>query len=228
MTAARALAWCLPLLGLLAGSASQAATVVLDTGHSATKPGARSPNGYQEYAYNRQLTDLIAGFLTDAGVTVIRPEGPNLSLQARTRLTPQADLFVSIHHDSIPQEWIDQGRRKEFAGFAVFVSGKNTFEQKSIVCGKSIGTALVHAGERPSLYHATPMKGENRPVIDHARGLHRFDDLIVLKTARSPAVLVEAGVIAHPEEEIRLADRRVAETLGRAIVKGILGCIGRG
>lgn len=186
-----------------------------------------SPNGFQEYAYNRQLADLIATYLHEAGVVVIRPEGDPLSLKARTRLTGKADLFVSIHHDSIPQEWIDQGRRREFAGFSVFVSAKNPFPDESTLCGKSIGAALVRSRERPSLYHATPIKGENRPLLDKDRGLHRFDDLVVLKTAQSPAVLVEAGVIANPDEEIRLANRRVAADLGGAIVQGILGCLTR-
>lgn len=227
MNPASALFRALSLAGALLGSVGHSATVVLDTGHSVSKPGALSPNGYQEHAYNRQLTDLIATSLKEAGAVVLRPEGKNLSLQDRTRLTGQADLFVSIHHDSIPQAWIDQGRRREFAGFSVFVSAKNPFPGESVRCGKSIGAALVRSGERPSLYHATPIKGENRPLLDKERGLHRFDDLAVLKTARSPAVLVEAGVIANPEEEIRLADKHVAGVLSRAITQAILECLAR-
>ena len=54
------------------------------------------------------------------------------------------------------------------------------------------------AGEKPSLYHAEPIAGENRPLLDRRLGVHRFDGLAVLKTATMPAVLVEAGVIVNP------------------------------
>lgn len=215
------------LLGWLLASCSQAITVVLDTGHSKDRPGALSASGYQEYAYNQQLADLVWQNLTKAGVEVIRPIGSKLALIDRTKLTEGAALFVSIHHDSIQQEWIDDGRREEFSGFAVFVSRKNKHFVQSAACGKSVGTALVRSGEKASLYHSTPVKGENRPILDKERGLHQFDDLIVLKTAKSPAILVEAGVIANPGEEIRLADPRTAGLIGQAIAYGVIQCLNK-
>ena len=59
------------------------------------------------------------------------------------------------------------------------------------------------AGEKPSLYHAEPIAGENRLALDRRLGVHRFDGLAVLKTATMPAVLVEAGVIVNPDDEAR-------------------------
>ncbi|EKG33951.1 N-acetylmuramoyl-L-alanine amidase [Pseudomonas avellanae BPIC 631] len=122
------------------------------------------------------------------------------------------------------QSWIDAGRRREFKGYSIFVSTLNPHYQQSLACAKAIGEKLLAAGETPSLYHVTPIKGENRPFIDQRLGIHRFDDLIVLKTAPMPAVLVEAGVIANPDEEPRLQDPATIAKIAKAISQGVMAC----
>jgi N-acetylmuramoyl-L-alanine amidase len=61
-------------------------------------------------------------------------------------------------------------------------------------------------------------------LLDQRLGIHRFDDLIVLKTAPMPAVLVEAGVIANPGEETRLRNPATIARIAQAISKGIEAC----
>ena len=151
-------------------------------------------------------------------------DGREIALAERPNAEPKADFFISIHHDSIQQAWIDAGRRREFKGYAIFVSELNPHYEQSLACAKAIGERLLAAGETPSLYHATPIKGENRPLIDKRLGIHRFDDLVVLKTASMPAVLVEAGVIANPDEERRLADSATIAKLANAISQGVVDC----
>ncbi|WP_341676703.1 N-acetylmuramoyl-L-alanine amidase [Niveibacterium sp. SC-1] len=201
--------------------------VALDAGHTPLRPGAVSPGGRIEYRFNRDLSDALAQHLQKQGVPVVRTaaEGEEIELRQRTQVAPQAELFVSIHHDSIQQAWIDAGRRKEFSGYSLFVSEKNPAYDRSLRCAKAIGARMQAAGEHPSLYHATPIAGENRPLIDAALGIHRFDDLVVLKTATMPAVLVEAGVIANPDEEVRLARPETQERLAEAIAQGIHDCL---
>lgn len=77
------------------------------------------------------------------------------------------------------------------------------------------------AGFTPSLHHAEPIKGENRPIIDAKLGVLRFDGLIVLKSARIPALLLEAGVIAHPEEELDLENGQLRGRMVAALVEGL-------
>jgi N-acetylmuramoyl-L-alanine amidase len=83
---------------------------------------------------------------------------------------------------------------------------------------------MLAIGEKPSLYHATPIQGENRPLIDKRLGVHEYDDLIVLKTAPIPAVLVEIGVIANPDEERRLSQPDTIQRISKAIETGIHRC----
>ena len=220
--------WLVLLLAFFFSQFSQADLTVVDAGHTPLKPGAISLGGREELRYNLELGAAVVRELEALGARAVRvaADGEEIALSARATRHPEADLFVSIHHDSMQQEWIDAGRRREFAGFSLFVSEKNPAYEKSLACAQAIGEALLVAGEKPSLYHATPIAGENRPLLDARRGVHRFDDLVVLKTATMPAVLVEAGVIANPDEEVRLAEGETVHKLARAIARGILACQG--
>ncbi|MCA8290921.1 N-acetylmuramoyl-L-alanine amidase family protein [Burkholderia vietnamiensis] len=228
---------CMPLLAapLVPGAARAAGPdapppsaryIVVDTGHTPAHPGATGASGRVEYRYNLDLSTAVADTLIAHGDRVLRTsaDGREIALDQRSTQAPDANLFVSIHHDSMQQQFIDAGRQREFHGFAVFVSERNPHYAEGLRCAKSIAEHLLAAGERPSLYHAQPIKGENRPLIDPQLGIHRFDDLVVLRTAPIPAVLVEAGVIVNPDEEKRLAQRDTIQRLGAAIAGGIDAC----
>ena len=55
--------------------------------------------------------------------------------------------------------------------------------------------------------------------------MHFYNGLAVLKTARSPAVLLEAGVIVDSEEERRMQDPATREAIGRAVAAGLQSCL---
>ncbi|SDV46877.1 N-acetylmuramoyl-L-alanine amidase family protein [Chitinasiproducens palmae] len=200
--------------------------VALDAGHSPAQPGARSAGGAPEHRFNTTLRARVADDLRAAGASVAYTAGDDeeIALQARSSRVPDADLFVSLHHDSMQQAYIDAGRQREFHGFAIFVSARNPDYQQSLRCAKAIGARLRAAGQQPSLYHAEPIRGENRPIIDGTLGIHRFDDLVVLRTARMPALLIEAGVIANPDEEARLQQPATVARVAGAISAGVLDC----
>ena len=200
--------------------------VIVDAGHTPAHPGATGASGRVEHLYNLDLSAAVARDLEADGDRVTRTGADNreIALADRPNAEPDANLFVSIHHDSMQQAWIDAGRRREFKGYSIFVSTLNPHYQQSLACAKAIGEKLLAVGETPSLYHATPIKGENRPLIDRRLGIHRFDDLVVLKTAPMPAVLVEAGVIANPDEEPRLQDPATIAKIAHAISQGIVAC----
>lgn len=211
----------------IAQCASPAPYVVIDTGHTPAHPGATGASGRVEYRYNLDLSSAVAERLRADGDRVMRTsaDGREIALTARSTQAPDADLFVSIHHDSIQQQFIEAERQREFRGFAVFVSERNPAYANSLNCARAIAEQLLAGGEKPSLYHAQPIRGENRPLIDARLGIHRFDDLVVLRTAPIPAVLVEAGVIVNPDEEARLARPETIERISKAIARGIQACI---
>jgi len=201
--------------------------VVVDTGHTTEKPGATGPGGSREFDLNRQFAIALGKALQAEGMDVVdvAAQGSPASLQARTKGSARAALFVSIHHDSMQQAWLDAGRSREFSGYALFVSASKPHYARSLDCAKSISLRLQDIGEHPSLYHATPIPGENRPLLDRQLGIHRFDELAVLRTAESPALLIEVGVLANPDQEPRLASPRFAGKAARAVAAGIRQCL---
>lgn len=217
----------LPACLYLLSAICSAQQVVVDTGHTTEKPGAIGPAGKREFDLNRQLAIALVKALRAKGVSVtdVATAGSPASLQARAKDSSGAALFISIHHDSMQQAWLDAGRSHEFSGYALFVSASKPYYGRSLDCAKDISRNMLAIGEHPSLYHATPIPGENRPLIDRTLGIHRFDDLVVLKTAESPALLMEVGVLANPDEEARLATRQFAERAADAIASGIRQCL---
>lgn len=207
---------------------SQAAQVAVDIGHTPHHPGAQAASGRAEYSFNRALGQALVAALQSLGDEGVRTDaqGVELTLRQRTARVPEADLFLSIHHDSIQPEYIRAGRVREFSGYALFVSRRNPQFVRSLRCARAIAEQLQSsAGQWPSEYHAEPIRGENRPFLDRRLGIHRFDDLVVLHTAHMPAVLIEAGVIINPDEEARLASPATIRKLAWAIARGAHECL---
>ncbi|MDN5843949.1 MAG: N-acetylmuramoyl-L-alanine amidase [Alcaligenaceae bacterium] len=226
--------WTLPCLLLCAVMAtaptpSRAAQVAVDIGHTPEHPGARAASGQTEYHFNLALGEAVVAALQSLGDQGVRTDaqGAELSLPQRTARVSGADLFLSIHHDSIQPEYIAAGRAREFSGYSLFVSKRNPQFGQSLRCARAIAEQLQsYAGQQPSEYHAEPIPGENRPFLDRPLGIHQFDDLVVLHTARMPAVLIEAGVIINPDEETRLASPDTVRRLAHAIAQGAHSCMG--
>jgi len=233
--------WLRPLCLVLSLAASipslaSAATIAVDIGHSPDRPGAMSARGRPEFDFNRDLARVAAAALERVGfrVRLINELGDIGGLEARPAAATGADFFLSLHHDAVQPQYLDtwevEGVRRSycdrFSGFSLFVSRSNPELAKSQACASALGAALRGAGWAPSLYHAEPIPGENRPFADAENGVHYFDDLVVLKRATMPAVLLEAGVIVNRQEELMLADTVVRNKIATAIAEGLAHCLG--
>ncbi len=203
-----------------------AALVAVDVGHFNGEPGVISASGIAEFEFNLKLAVETKQELEARGfaVRMIGEKGNYVFLNHRTRAAAGADLFVSIHHDSM-REAVLATRRDELAGFSLFVSRHNPRLEKSLACASAIGAELRAAGFTPSRYHADPVIGENRPFADERNGVHFYDNLGVGKTASMPSVLVEAGVIVNRQEEKRMLDPQVRARVARSIAQGAARCL---
>lgn len=199
--------------------------MAVDVGHYSEKPGVVSASGRPEFEYNLDLARETAKDLREAGLEVrmIGERGDQRYFNHRTRDAAGAALFVSIHHDSVRSRWISDADK--FSGFSLFVSRRNPQPEKSLACASAIGAELRAAGLKPSLYHADPVFGEDRPFADRKNGVHYYDNLAVAHTARMPAVLVEAGVIVNPREDAEMRDPQVRARIGAAIAAGTRACL---
>src|SRR5207253_11384241 len=113
--------------------------IVLDVGHTAESEGAISARNVTEFAFNLRLARRVEEKLKSEGFAATRllvSEG-----KARRSLVRRVDaannmpahLFLSIHHDSVPnkflEDWEFEGKKRHFSdrfgGYSVFVSGNN-------------------------------------------------------------------------------------------------------
>ena len=145
-------------------------------------------------------------------------------------------IFLSVHHDSVQEiyleNWTFEGKRHRFSnkyrGYSLFVSALNGAYEQSKTLAVSLGAMLRKSGFTPSYHHAEDIPGERRPVLDHAAGVFRYDNLAVLRNARIPALLFEAGVIVHQAEELDLQKPQTRSRLLEAALRGIETFCGRG
>ncbi len=210
--------------------------VVLDVGHTLEVPGAISARGVPEYAFNLQLAEAIRHALVAAGfdktvrlVTATAP-WPGLVERAARANSMHADLFIAIHHDSVPDElletWQYAGQENHFSdrfnGYAIFVSNDNPRRAGSLVFGHILGKELQARGLHYTRHYTLPLMGRHRhALLDAAAGVYRYDQLVVLLATHMPAVLLEAGSIVNRQEELELAtpERRllIAQAVAAAV-----------
>ena len=217
-----------------AGEPCREFVIAIDVGHSRNKPGAISARGVEEFYFNAQLARVLFETLHATGfkqVFMINAKGADMALadRAKTAGRKQAELFISIHHDSVQEfylrDWSYKGKSHfysdRFQGYSIFYSEKNPQSRKSLAFAKRLGQELLRSGLTPSLHHAEKIPGENRELVDAEKGIYRFDDLIVLKETTMPAVLLEAGIILHRDEEVRLSDSGYQKTLALSVTRAV-------
>ena len=213
-----------------------AALIAIDVGHYLEKPGAISARGRPEFEFNLDLAREIDTEIKSYGhkTRLIGDDGRIKELWRRPRAARGADVLISVHHDSVQERYLSSWRYEDadhrysdmFSGFSIFVSRENAGWRKGLQCASAVGAALIKAGFRPSLYHADPVYGENRPFADKAHGVHFYDHLAVLRRADMPALLFEAGVIVHREQEITLRDSSEQKKMAASVALGIAACLG--
>ena len=223
------------LLAALPLAVSAAGSIAIDVGHYLEEPGVISSHGRPEFEFNRDLAREIEQQLQARGrsTQLIGADGDMSSLERRPQQAAGSALFVSVHHDSMQEKllstWTYEGVERKygdrFDGFSIFVSRENPGWKKSLRCASAIGARMIKAGFKPSLYHADRDVGENRPFADKKNGVHYFDHLAVLRNAKMPALLFEAGVIINRAEELRMADPVVRQKIAAAVSGAIEECM---
>lgn len=222
--------------GLPPSPRSNSGLILLDPGHSPAHPGAMSCTGRAEHLYNTELADVVKRHLVRNGFSVDLTRGPkeDISLMARAKLAKGHRLFLALHHDSAQPQFTGKTEaghpvtdKPEAEGYSIFVSQKNRYYEESLAFARDLGSQLRKAGMIPSTHHGEPIKGENRDLLEPELGIYRFDDLVVLKHAESPAVLLESAVIIHPDDEARARSEAHRQEIAGAVYNALLFALDR-
>ena len=80
-------------------------------------------------------------------------------------------------------------------------------------------------GFAPATHHANSLPGRERPYADEQNAVYFYDNLVVLYRTSLPAVLFEAGVLKHRDEELALRDPQRQAYMADAVASGIAACL---
>lgn len=196
-------------------------TIVLDPGHGGRDTGkVNSRVNVVEKDMTLDTARRVKALLESAGYKVVltRNDDRFLALADRTEIATQAraDLFVSLHYNAVeaeaervtgvevytmtPQFQLSTDRRPDDQ-VSVFNPG-NFHDHWNTVLGVTLHQSLLQTLKVPD------------------RGLKR-GRYAVLRLARCPAVLIEAGFLSHDGEARKVASPEYRQQIADAVAAGI-------
>lgn len=174
--------------------------------------GAESANGVTENEINLKITLKVQNLLEQAGSTVILTRSDENGIYNLDENTihgkyvsdrknrvqignnSDADIFVSIHLNKIPQQQY---------------SGWQTFYRKNDDVSKNLATAIQGG------LNKTMNKGSSRETLP-------IWDIYIVKKTELPISIVECGFLSNPEEEKLLQTEEYQDKLAWGIYIGIM------
>jgi N-acetylmuramoyl-L-alanine amidase len=210
--------------------------LVLDVGHTAEAPGAKSARNVPEFEFNLRLARLVEeklksdGFVQTALLVTDGKARPSLFNRAHAANESRPHLVLSIHHDSVPdlllEEWEFEGVKSRFSdrfsGYSLFTSHQNPKFKTSLMFARLLGRQLKARGLHYARQYTMAVMGRyRRKLLDRNVGVYRYDELVVLQRTQSPAVLLEAGSIINRDEELAMSSRERQDMIGTAVAAAV-------
>jgi len=210
--------------------------IIIDVGHTALSTGAMSARNVAEFDFNLRLAKRIEEKLKSEGFTeasLMVTEGKakaSLAKRVAAANRSNAKLFLSIHHDSVPdrllEDWEFEGAKRHFSdrftGYSLFVSTRNPLYEASLKFGKLIGAQLKAQGLDYAHQYTQPIMGKyRRKLLDKEVGVYLYENLRVLGWTRMPAVLLEAGSIINRDEELVMNSPERQDILSAAVAEAV-------
>ena len=214
--------------------------IVLDPGHGGKDPGAIGVSGVYEKHLTLAMAKQLRTLLEKSGryrVKLTRESDEFISLYARRRFarSVNADLFVSLHADSI--------RKPETRGLSVYTLSEKASDKEAeklaesenkvdLIAGidlsgetQEVTDILIDLARREtnnhSSYFAEKLMSEIRKEITVLPNSHRFAGFAVLKSPDVPSVLIEMGYLSNKQEEKLLRQAPYREKLAKATVRAV-------
>lgn len=184
--------------------------VVIDAGHGGDMPGAVI-RGVKEKDIDLAIVKKLKAMFEEAkdetlGVYYTRLDDDNPSFHSRSGLANdlEANLFVSVHNNSLSNNTTVQGTQV-------------LYDQEKPTGGNSAKRlATILLDQTIDQIKATD------------RGLVKGNSIIILRTSKMPAALVEVGFMTNPTELKNLTDDKYQKRCARGIYNGIQQALAEG
>lgn len=218
--------------------------IAIDPGHGGEDPGARGKNGVIEKEVSLRISKKLAKLVNETPgykAVLTRTGDYYVGLRERTGIArkAQADLFVSIHANSLPVA-------RNVRGSAVYVlsqRGATSEHAKMLaslenaadlvggveISGKDDDLASVLLDISQSAVREASFDFGTRLLesIGQVNLLQKRDvqqaGFAVLKAPDIPSVLVETAFLSHPDDERLLAAADYQESMAASLLAGIKG-----
>ncbi len=214
--------------------------IVLDPGHGGKDPGAIGVSGVYEKHLTLAMAKQMRDLLLSTGryrVKLTRDKDVAIALYARRRFARSAgaDLFISIHADSI--------KKPQTRGLSIYTLSEKASDKEAEKLAESENKADIIAGldlsgetqevtdilidlarretNNHSSFFAEKIVKEIKQVVQTLPNTHRFAGFAVLKSPDVPSVLMEMGYLSNTEEEKLLRQPSYREKLAKATVKAV-------
>lgn len=220
-------------------------TIVLDAGHGGNDAGAVGAYS-KEKNINLKVTlavgQLLKANCKDVRVVYTRSTDVFIPLQTRADIANRnkADLFVSIHTNSLPKGRIAYGSETYTLGMARAAANLEVAKRENSVITYEKNYQQTYEGFDPnkaesyiifelmqdqymkqSVELARCIQQQYVSVGRKNKGVHQAGFLVLRKTSM-PAILTELGFISTPEEEDYLNSEAGVNALARSIYNGIV------
>jgi N-acetylmuramoyl-L-alanine amidase len=215
--------------------------IAIDAGHGGEDPGAIGKNGLREKDVVLAIAkELFARINAEPGMKAVLTRNGDYFLPLRERMrrarANAADLFVSIHADSIRDRSIDgssvyilsqRGATDEASRWlaerenaADLIGGVSLDDKDDVLASvlldvsQSISLSASHSAAERVLRQLSQAGEVRKPQVQEAR-------FMVLKSPDIPSMLIETAYISNPQEEQRLRTPAQRARLAAAIHRGL-------
>jgi N-acetylmuramoyl-L-alanine amidase len=215
--------------------------VAVDAGHGGQDPGATGPDGTHEkdvvLAIARALAERIN---TEPGMRAVLTRNRDEFLVLRDRIrrarVAKADMFISVHADSIANQGVsgasvyvlsERGASNETARWlaerqnAADLMGGVSLDDKDSTLASVLLDLSQSANISASMLAAQRVLAALDGVGEVRKSQVQQAGFVVLKSPDIPSMLVETAYISNPGEELRLRDARQQGKLADAIFTGV-------
>ena len=214
--------------------------IVVDAGHGGNDPGAPSAIGIPEKSITLQTARVLKKELEKNGnFKVYLSRNRDVYIEHRRRFgiarKYNADLFISLHGDSF--------NKSNVRGATVYTLSERASDSEAaalarrenksdIIAGidleeenDDVSSILIDLARRETMNYsarlATFLVPEMKKNINLRKNTHRFANLLVLKAADVPSILIEMGYLTNKSDARRMASKAGQEKIAKSIRRGV-------